>query len=312
MRGELLFVQHPFRVHAKWLAFYVLLLIAAIFGMTKVAAHIRTHTIPFGQMELEIPYTRYVLGEDVTFTLTNHFNGIVFVSNNCPEEPLMVFRQESSRWVRIHDEASETDCPSEAREIGVKPNGIVTGSFSKWKHLFDKPGKYRVVAYVEYYNSLPYDDFEVVAKKAAVAAKTTASSAPVLNAKYLSQQKQSSPTIISSGGSSGTTGGGTSGGTSGGSSGGTYTSVPYTVNVTSAGNFSLTNLTLKATDSIIFVYSPPIGDEVVISFSPAVGTRTSLTLDHERTSRQITFTNKGTWTIRVSGHSGNTLTVVVN
>lgn len=89
--------------------------------------------------------------------------------------------------------------------------------------------------------------------------------------------------------------------------GGTPTT--YTVNVTSAGNYSPTSLTLNTGDSIKFVYTPPISSEVVTRFTPS--TISSLTLDAEFTTRTKVFSSAGTWTFKAENHNGNTGTVTV-
>jgi plastocyanin len=96
-------------------------------------------------------------------------------------------------------------------------------------------------------------------------------------------------------------------GTGGGTTGGSQTT--YTVNVTSAGDFDVTDLMLNAGDKITFVYTPPILGELKIRFSPS--TIGSVTLDQQFTHRSKTFNTAGTWTFKVSGKNGNQGTVVV-
>ena len=83
----------------------------------------------------------------------------------------------------------------------------------------------------------------------------------------------------------------------------------YVVNVTSAGNYSPTSLTLKAGDSINFVYTPPISGEVVTRFTPS--TVSSVMIDSEFTSKTRVFPSSGTWTFKAEDHNGNTGTVTV-
>ncbi len=85
--------------------------------------------------------------------------------------------------------------------------------------------------------------------------------------------------------------------------------VTYTVNVTSAGNYSPTSLTLNVGDSIRFSYTPPVSGEVVTRFTPS--TVSSVTIDSEFQSRTRTFTTAGTWTFKATDHNGNTGTVTV-
>lgn len=89
----------------------------------------------------------------------------------------------------------------------------------------------------------------------------------------------------------------------------TGVAVTYTVNVTSAGNYDVTNLTLNVGDKINFVYNAPRSGEVRTTFSPAGVS--SVTIDSENTSRSRTFTTSGTWTFKAADHNGNQGTVVV-
>ena len=51
-----------------------------------------------------------------------------------------------------------------------------SASFANWPRLFDKAGKYRIVAYVQYYNLVPYSDIEIIEKPTAPAASAPTSS----------------------------------------------------------------------------------------------------------------------------------------
>jgi hypothetical protein len=164
MNGELLTARGSLRAHIYWGIFYVILVALIVTGLYIAGNRIRTHVLPVGQVQLSIPYSTYVVGEVVTFTIKNNFNSPIYLANECPGEPLNVYRQENNQWVRVHDTASSVDCPSEQRQIVVPPSGAVNGNFSPWHNLFATPGKYRIVAYVEYYNALPYQDLTIIAQ----------------------------------------------------------------------------------------------------------------------------------------------------
>ena len=164
--SELSYINNPWRQRIIWIIIYSVVLSTLVLGLYKFAEHLRTHSVPVGQITLNIPYTRYLVGEPITFTINNNFNSPVYITNQCPREPLSVYRYDNSQWVRIHDIAAEKECPDEERLEMVPANGSVSGSFVPWHNLFSQPGKYRVVVYVAYYNTLPYQDFEVIAAPA--------------------------------------------------------------------------------------------------------------------------------------------------
>ncbi len=164
MKGELLYVYDQKRWRIMWIIIYSLVLAGSVVGLYLFSNRIGTHSIPAGNVQLVVPHSKYLVGEPVTFTVYNRFNSTIYVTNHCPSEPLEVYRWTNDSWQRIHDRADLKDCIAENRQVRVPANGSASGTFAPWHHLFDRPGKYRVVAYVEYYNSLPYQDFEVIAK----------------------------------------------------------------------------------------------------------------------------------------------------
>ncbi len=194
MNGELLYVHNPRRFRIAWILFYVVALALISFGAYAYANRIRTHAIPVGQVQLTIPYSTYLVGESVTFTLHNHYNSPIYVTNACPKEPLDVYRQERGAWVHIHDTASASDCATEEREVKIPASGSMSGSFDPWHNLFARPGKYRVVAYVEYYNALPYQDITIIAKPKPVPVTIKPSTTPLSTPPV--QKKTSAPTTI--------------------------------------------------------------------------------------------------------------------
>lgn len=82
----------------------------------------------------------------------------------------------------------------------------------------------------------------------------------------------------------------------------------YTIAVTATGVFTPTTQTIRLGDSITFTYSSS-GDEVVLSFSPSIGT--SVKLDHERTSRTVTIATPGNYTFHKTDGGTETGTIVV-
>ncbi|MEI7917934.1 MAG: hypothetical protein WCH58_00970 [Candidatus Saccharibacteria bacterium] len=168
MNNELDHLKHPFKLSLFWVVVYVLIAGFIIGGANIAANQIRTHTLPTGDVTLTIPYSKYVVGESVNFTIKNNYNSSISILNNCPAEPLAVYRQASDgSWIRQHDYASYGACSTEQRQVSVAAGQSVSGNFDPWPNLFVNPGKYRVVAFVEYYNALPYQEFEVVAPKTA-------------------------------------------------------------------------------------------------------------------------------------------------
>ena len=139
-----------------------------------VGTKINTKTVPKGNISVTTPYQTYLLGEEISFTIHNNFNSSIVIKNNCPTEPLDVYRYENDKWVRVHDTADEKACMSNQRTVAIPANGQRDASFSPWPRLFDKAGKYRIVAYVDYYEQLPFAEFEIIEKPSVPAQKAVA------------------------------------------------------------------------------------------------------------------------------------------
>lgn len=187
-------VRHPARTYVQWALFYVAIIIAILAGLYWLGTTLRAYTIPEGTVELDIPYSKYLVGETITFSVKNNFTSSVTILNDCPEEPLAVYRKESGAWKRIHTEASIV-CSESMRTIVLKPGETRTGSFAHWKKLFTTPGNYRVALFVEYFDTVSYQDFEVikkpVVKKVTTPAPVTVTPAPAAPAPVVTTPTQS-------------------------------------------------------------------------------------------------------------------------
>lgn len=290
MSSELNYVNNPRRSRLEWGIFYVVLFTVLFIIFYIFIGRIRTHSLPSGQVELGAPYSQFLLGEPVLFTITNNFNSEIYAVNRCPEEPLGVYKLVNEKWVRIHARANK-DCTDEDRRVSIPAHSTQSVSLADWGSLFNDVGKYRLVVFVEYYNALPYQDIEII--NPMPQAQSSGSSGNSFNIRG-PQQFQSNNTSQSAF-----------------EEDDDESNVPviYTVHVNSSGNYDVTNLTLKRADSIRFIYINP-GDEVRTRFTGSFAI-SSLTLDSEHTSGTRTFSSAGTWQYKADDHNGNTGTIVV-
>lgn len=301
MRRELLYAKNQGHTKRFWFIVYSVILLAILVALYIIGNQIKTRVLPVGNIDFKIPYSRYLVGETISFSIKNNYNSSVYIRNECPSEPLDVYRKEGTKWVRIHDTASSKDCSIENRLVEIPANSTVSGNYAPWHNLFKKPGKYRVVAYVEYYNSLPYQDFEVInPPKIPAPRKIT----------IPSSSSTTSPAPEN-------TGGGET--NEGGDSINERSSQVYTVTINSNGFYSTPNgtsaLTINSGDIINFIYSPCCGNEVRTIFTPVAPTTyqiSPITLDHDITSYSRAFIAKGKWRLKVADHNGNTLLLTVN
>lgn len=178
MSQELQYAQNPRRFNLRWYLFYAALVLGIVSLFVAMASNFRTYSLPRGAVSLTIPYSKYLVGEAVTFTIANHYNSPIYIQDDCPSEPLAVYRQESLSWVRVHDTTSLASCSNKERQIEIAPGEQRQGSFAQWPNLFSVPGKYRVAVLVDYFNDILYQDFEVVSKPVPAPVTPPTSQAP--------------------------------------------------------------------------------------------------------------------------------------
>lgn len=119
------------------------------------------------QVQLLMSQNTYYIGEIPRFTIVNGSSQTVTVANNCPNEPLTVFRQEGQSWIQLHQTfANDSKCVNEPRAYAIVPKAQVSASYAFWPELFATPGHYKVVAPLAGHDAGPQAEFDVVAKTA--------------------------------------------------------------------------------------------------------------------------------------------------
>lgn len=144
------------------------MLYALIIGAGVASAHMwlekhEERRLPSGYIELNLDKTKYELGEQIVFTITNHFPAPVFVTNQCPREPLNVYRHENGHWKQLHATAdSDAECYEEERNVAIESESSRSYNFDDWPQLFREPGVYRVAAQLDHYGDIPFQDFVIM------------------------------------------------------------------------------------------------------------------------------------------------------
>jgi hypothetical protein len=199
---ELAYHLNPRRNTIAWVVFYLIIAALVLVGFFLFSNRLRTYSIPTGTVSLSIPYKTYLVGEPITFTVNNGYNTTIYIKNDCPDEPLNVYRYQSEKWVRIHDKTSEKSCTSKDRQVAVPAFASQSGNYKNWPNLFKKAGKYRVVAYIKYFNVIAYQDFEVIDKPKISSSTATSSSGQSGGASSSANTSSQQQTQSSTGGGS--------------------------------------------------------------------------------------------------------------
>lgn len=163
-----------FRFHLVWVLFYAIaILTVGLFAHHLLEEH-GDDQLPSGHVELSVSNQQYQPGETVYFTIKNNFPTKIYITNNCPGEPLNVYKWDGAKWTQIHDSADNPDseCYKQSRRVPISAGATITYSFKDWPHLFENPGVYRLVLVIDHYDELPFVDFKVLEKPAIVTKPT--------------------------------------------------------------------------------------------------------------------------------------------
>lgn len=150
--------------HLFWILLYIVLLaVIAVYLVHEYREHAQNQ-LPSGHIDLKVSKERYQPGEVVSFRVTNYFPTAIYVENDCPSEPLYVYKWENNNWIQIRDKAKDklSSCYKQGRQVAIAASSSVTYNYKDWPELFAKPGVYRLVMKIDRYNELPFQDFVVL------------------------------------------------------------------------------------------------------------------------------------------------------
>jgi hypothetical protein len=144
---------------------YVLPLVI-IAACVSVGLH-GTHSLfaeapPATGISIDVSQAQYKVGQDVVVTLSNTSSTNVYINNNCPNEPLAVYRLENNTWVGVQAAASSAKCVGEPQNYEIPVDHSARFNYHYWPNLFSQPGRYRIVANIELFSEGPSVDFNVV------------------------------------------------------------------------------------------------------------------------------------------------------
>ncbi|HEV2403727.1 MAG TPA: hypothetical protein VGS08_06030 [Candidatus Saccharimonadales bacterium] len=145
----------------RYLSPLIVILPCAIYGY-HAARSLFAQAPPQSHLAIITSQAVYHSGEIVTATLANSSDVNVFVVNNCPNNPLAVYRQVQGRWVRITATAPIAICAGDPSTYEIPASSKLTTDYRHWPSLFTQPGLYRIVFTPEFYTQGASVDFRVV------------------------------------------------------------------------------------------------------------------------------------------------------
>ncbi len=170
MAGDPIQKKRRLPLYVPWMLVYLVLVGGgAVTSAAITYEKYDVHRLPTGHITLSLDNTHYELGERITFTIENHFPVPVFVTNQCPNEPLNVYRWEENHWVQLHASApSDAECYGEDRNVAIPEEGSRSYHFDDWSAMFERPGVYRIAAVLAHYQDVPFQDFVIMEEQKVV------------------------------------------------------------------------------------------------------------------------------------------------
>lgn len=143
---------------------YVLPVIVIVpFAFAGYNATHQTHaqSIISGKIGITTDKQTYHTGQMVNVTLSNATNVDLYVTNDCPSEPLIVDKQIDGKWTRIHDVTASTKCQGEPASYKIPSNASIKTDYRYWPGLFAQPGEYRITFKDKDFDASAYAVFTV-------------------------------------------------------------------------------------------------------------------------------------------------------
>ncbi|TAN57151.1 hypothetical protein EPN15_05080 [Patescibacteria group bacterium] len=121
----------------------------AVVAAVKLSIHTDLPVLPRDAIEIVLSKSQYAVGEEIYFGILNNTDRILQIENECPREPLEIYKLSGSYWQHIRGEA-EVKCSQ--KHIALDPGELKGASFLPWqKILFNSVGTYKIVVEVEGY-----------------------------------------------------------------------------------------------------------------------------------------------------------------
>lgn len=96
-----------------------------------------------GNFIFETTDTEYSRRQVVTVSLTNNTKEPIIIPNECPNEPLTVFRYENNEWIK-KTASPELNC-SLSKDITIQPDKKIKIAYDNWNHtLFNDMGRFKI------------------------------------------------------------------------------------------------------------------------------------------------------------------------
>lgn len=102
-----------------------------------------TSTLSQSDIGIATQKTEYAYGKEVRINLQNNLDETIVIENECPAEPLNVYKYYNGEWTQV-TASLELDC-SETQDIVLQPGQKTSISYNHWTYnLFSELGRYQI------------------------------------------------------------------------------------------------------------------------------------------------------------------------
>ena len=152
------------RIIKNAIVFAVIIIAAlAVIIAVRLSAPSGRPVLPRDAVEIILSKSQFTVGEEIYFGILNNSDRILEIENECPREPLEIYKLAGDSWQHIKGEA-EVKCSQ--KHIVLEPGELKGSSFLPWQNiLFNSPGTYKIVVEIEGYKSEFEEIFTIIPRQ---------------------------------------------------------------------------------------------------------------------------------------------------
>lgn len=119
--------------------------------------------LPRDAVEIILSKSQFTVGEEIYFGILNNSDRVLKIENECPKEPLEIYKLVKGAWQHIKG-AAKVKCSQ--KNIALEPGELKGSSFLPWQDiLFNSPGTYKIVVEIEGYKSEFEEIFTIISRQ---------------------------------------------------------------------------------------------------------------------------------------------------
>lgn len=119
--------------------------------IVKLSMPLGRPALPRDAIEIVLTKEQYKIGEEIYFGILNKSDRVLKIENECPREPLEIYKLVKGDWRHIKASA-KIECSQ--KHIVLEPGELKGSTFLPWQNiLFNSAGTYKIVVEAEGYKN---------------------------------------------------------------------------------------------------------------------------------------------------------------